>query len=234
MWRRIRGAFDQNQIIRKSILWIILWNDEKLLWDQNLWVITVLSYGFKKGGGALPRIQIGWSSPQVSRDPKEPDRERRGQTAHSQGDLRGVEEPPTGRTPPPHPHESLFLRWVSADVLGLLNPSRWSPCWWTKWSGRRLWTALLWPTGFSLRTWLTSSPGTAGLLPHPVAQFRSSTSFLPPLSHDLDFTFGRFCTRPSGRWTNTSKKSRRSWRRPRTSWRSSKIRGYVFSCLHER
>lgn len=40
-----------------------------------------------------------------------------------------------------------------------------------------------------------------------------------------DSSSGRSCTPPSARWTSTCRRSSRSWKEPKTSWRNSSTRG---------
>lgn len=132
--------------------------------------------------------------------------------------------------------------WRNVSLLH----DRWSQCWWTKWFGRRLLTVPLLLTGSSLKIWLMSSPGEMWEINSTSVLFLIrgykklcnvfvyilwivcflSGSLLKILSYPhLDFSSGRFCTRPSGRWTNMSRRSSRSWRRPRINWKNSSTRG---------
>lgn len=132
--------------------------------------------------------------------------------------------------------------WRNVSLLH----DRWSQCWWTKWFGRRLLTVPLLLTGSSLKIWLMSSPGemweiNSTSLLFLIRGYKKlcnvfvyilwivcflSGSLLKILSYPhLDFSSGRFCTRPSGRWTNMSRRSSRSWRRPRINWKNSSTRG---------
>lgn len=132
--------------------------------------------------------------------------------------------------------------WRNVSLLH----DRWSQYWWTKWFGRRLLTVPLLLTGSSLKIWLMSSPGEMWEINSTSVLFLIrgykklcnvfvyilwivcflSGSLLKILSYPyLDFSSGRFCTRPSGRWTNMSRRSSRSWRRPRINWKNSSTRG---------
>lgn len=132
--------------------------------------------------------------------------------------------------------------WRNVSLLH----DRWSQCWWTKWFGRRLLTVPLLLTGSSLKIWPMSSPGEMWEINSTSVLFLIrgykklcnvfvyilwivcflSGSLLKILSYPhLDFSSGRFCTRPSGRWTNMSRRSSRSWRRPRINWKNSSTRG---------